>query len=220
MDTAREADVPARGGRGRGRWMLALLAIGAALIISMPAGAAGDDPLSVVDTLDASLNAGDVDAALALFSADAQVHQTPPQPGTNGAYQGTDGVRTFLQSIVAQHIQFELAAPRQVDGERVTWTNNTSIDPWRKLGIAPLQGQGDATVRDGQIVSLTIALTPDSMQKLQAALGSAPSLPNTGAGGTAATSNGANWTLLAALAAAGLFALGGTIGLITRRPRL
>jgi limonene-1,2-epoxide hydrolase len=202
----------------RHAWV-ALLALLVALVMSTTVSAA-TDPTSVVDTLDASLNAGDVDAALALFAADAQVHQTPPQPGTNGAYQGTDGVRTFLQSIVAQHIHFELAAPRQVDGERVTWTNNTSVDPWRKLGIAPLQGLGDATVHDGRIVSLTITLTPDSMQKLQAALGSAPSLPNTGAGGTASADGGTNWALLAGLTVCGLFAVGGTVGLMARRPRL
>jgi hypothetical protein len=80
----------------------------------------------------------------------------------------------ILASIVAQNIHFDLVAPRQVVGERVTWTNNTSVDPWRKLGIAPLQGQGDATVHGGKIVSLTITLTPDSMAKLQRAVASSP----------------------------------------------
>lgn len=159
----------------------------AATLAVIPAAAAADDPLSVVETLDATVNAQNVDGALALFADDATVHQSPPQPGSTGAYQGKAAVRTFLASIVAQHIHFDLAAPRQVAGERVTWINNTSIDPWRTLGIAPLQGQGNATVQGGKIVSLAIALTPDSMAKLQAAMASAaPSgAPRTGGGGEA-----------------------------------
>ncbi len=125
----------------------------ATMIAVMPAAAA-EDPLSVVEALDATLNAQNVDGALALFADDATVRQSPPQPGSTGAYQGKAAVRTFLASVVAQHIHFDLTAPRQVAGERVTWINNTSIDPWRNLGIAPLQGQGDATVHGGKIVSL------------------------------------------------------------------
>jgi hypothetical protein len=71
-----------------------------------------------------------------------------------------------------------------VDGEQVTWTNNTSIDQWRKLGVAPLQGEAIATVHDGKIVAFSVALTPESMQRLQQAMANAPAMPNTGAGGT------------------------------------
>jgi hypothetical protein len=157
------------------------------MIAAMPAAAAADDPLSVIDALDATLNAQNVDGALALFADDATVRQSPPQPGATGTYQGKAAVRTFLASIVAQNIHFDLVAPRQVVGERVTWTNNTAVDPWRKLGIAPLQGQGDATVHDGKITSLSIILTPDSLAKLQrAAAAATPSgPPRTGGGGEA-----------------------------------
>jgi hypothetical protein len=163
------------------------LLILATILTVMPAAAAADDPLSVIDALDATLNAGNSDGALALFADDATVRQSPPQPGATGAYQGKAEVRTFLASIVAQHIHFDLTAPRQVVGERVTWINNTSIDPWRTLGIASLQGQGGATVHDGKITSLSITLTPDSLAKLQrAAAAATPSgPPRTGGGGAA-----------------------------------
>ncbi len=153
----------------------------------MPVAAAADDPLSVIDALDATLNAQNADGALALFADDATVRQAPPQPGSTGVYQGKAAVRIFLASDVAQHIHFDLTAPRQVVGERVTWINNTSIDPWRNLGIAPLQGQGDAIVHDGKIVSLTITLTPDSMAKLQRAIAAMTpnGPPRTGGGGAA-----------------------------------
>ncbi len=168
-------------------WKGILPALILAMVIAVMPAAAAEDPLSVVEALDATLNAQNVDGALALFADDATVRQSPPPPGSTGPYLGKAAVRTFLASIVAQHIHFDLAAPRQVAGERVTWINNTSIDPWRNLGIAPLQGQGDATVHGGKIVSLTITLTPDSMAKLQRALAattpSAP--PRTGEGGEA-----------------------------------
>ena len=152
-------------------------------LVAMPVAAA-DDPLSVINALDATLNVQNIDGALALFADDAVVRQSPPQPGVPGIYEGKAAVQTFLVSIVAQHIHFDLAAPRQVVGERVTWLNNTAIDPWRTLGIAPLQGQGDATVRADKIVSLTITLTPESMAKLQrAATPAIPSAaPRTGGG--------------------------------------
>lgn len=157
------------------------------MITAMPAAAAADDPFSVINALDATLNAGNVDSALALFADDATVQQSPSQPGATDVYQGKAAVRTFLANVVAQNIHFDRAAPRQVVGERVTWINNTAIDPWRKLGIAPLQGQGDATVHGGKIVSLTITLTPDSLAKLQGAAAAAPPSgpPRTGGGGEA-----------------------------------
>jgi len=168
-------------------WQCTLTVLMLATTLAVTPTAAADDPLSVIDALDATLNARNVDGALVLFADDATVRQNPPQPGATSAYQGKAAVRTFLASVVAQNIHFDLTAPRQVIGERVTWINNTAVDPWRKLGIAPLQGQGDATVQGGKIVSLTITLTPDSMAKLQRALAattpSAP--PRTGEGGEA-----------------------------------
>ncbi len=137
---------------------------------AMVASAPTSDPLAVVTTLDATLNAQNIEDALALFADDATVRQNPAQPGATGIYTGKAEVRVFLASIVAQNIHFDLTAPRQVVGEWVMWTNNTSVDPWRKLGIAPLQGQGDVTVHDGKIVSLTITLTPASMAILQRAM--------------------------------------------------
>ena len=161
--------------------VLALLLLVTTLVV-MPVTAA-DDPLSVINALDTTLNAQNIDGALALVADDAVV-RSPPQPGATGVYEGKAAVQTYLAGIVAQHIHFDLAAPRQVVGERVTWLNNTSIDPWRTLGIAPLQGQGDATVRGGKIASLTITLTPESMAKLQrAATPAIPSAaPRTGGG--------------------------------------
>jgi hypothetical protein len=168
-------------------WQRILAMLMLAMTLTVMPAAAADDPLSVIDTLDATLNAASADGALALFADDATVRQSPPQPGATGIYRGKAEVRTFLASIVAQHIHFDLAAPRQVAGERVTWINNTAIDPWRTLGIAPLQGQGDATVHDGKIVSLSITLTSDSLAKLQRAVAAAtPSgPPRTGGGGEA-----------------------------------
>ncbi len=163
--------------------ILTVLMLATTLAVT-PAAAAADDPLSAIDALDATLNAQNVDGALALFADDATVRQSPPQPGSTGVYQGKAAVRAFLVSDVAQNIHFDLASPRQVVGERVTWINNTAIDPWRNLGIAPLQGQGDATVHGGKIVSLTITLTPDSLAKLQRAVAaSLPSGPPRAGGG-------------------------------------
>lgn len=177
-----------------------VLVLAMALLTPVPVGAA-PTPLAVVEAYDATLNAGNVDAALALFADDATL-QTPPQPGATGMYRGRAEMRPVLQGFVANNIRYDVTGPRQVNGDRVTWTNTHAIDPWRRLGIAPLAGTGDATVRDGKITSLTVGLTLESAMKLQAATVTAPVLtatPDNAAPGSIITVTGSKFAPNAAL---------------------
>ena len=61
----------------------------------------------------------------------------------------------------------------QVEGDKVTWLARISIDDWRKLGVAPLEFDTEATVRDGKIEALTATITPQAMERLLGALSKA-----------------------------------------------
>src|SRR5258708_29994514 len=77
--------------------------------------AQGSDPGSIVTAVDTALNAGNVEATLALF-ADNAVIKTQ-----TGTFTGTERIRGLLGQLVAQHFQF-VSSNRQVNGNTETHT--------------------------------------------------------------------------------------------------
>jgi hypothetical protein len=116
--------------------------------------------------LDEAVNAWRLEAALALFGDDA-VASFPGQPEPN-RFAGKEQIRSWLQSDISEGIHVE-ASERQAQGERVTWTGRISLAAWRERGIPPIEGQAEAIVRDGRIVSFTYAVSPESLARLQQA---------------------------------------------------
>lgn len=152
-----------------------LIAMVAILVLPAVLYAQGTDPAAVFTALADALNAGDVDAALALVADDAVL--TFPDPGY--VFTGKEEIRGWYEGLVAQNLHAE-PSDFQIDGDRMTWSNKVSIDNWRALGIAPLDYTGEGTVQDGKIKSYTETMTPESLAKLQAAM--AQQLPETGVG--------------------------------------
>jgi ketosteroid isomerase-like protein len=134
----------------------------------------------VVTAFDAVLNAGDIEGMLALFADDAVVKTQ------TATFTGKQQLRTLFQQLLAEHFQFQ-SGNRQVTGDTETHTAQVSTDDWRGLGVAPLEARAEVVVRGGRITSFTVAYTPESLAKLQAAQArSAPAqlpraLPQTGA---------------------------------------
>jgi len=124
------------------------------------------DPMAVAMALDEAMNAGRLETALALFSDDAVVI-FPSQPEPN-RFAGKEQIRNWLQSDISEGIHVE-SGERRANGERVTWTGQISLAAWRERGIAPIEGQAEAIVRDGQIVSFMYAVSPESLARMQQA---------------------------------------------------
>ena len=136
--------------------------VAVALAAPGPAAARAPDPGAVVAAFDGALDAGDVDAALALLADDATV--TAPA----GVYRGRGPIRGYLRGLVAQHYHAELV-DRRADGERVAGRALVALDDWRRLGLGPLAVTAEAAVRGGKIHALAIDLSAEAVVELLAA---------------------------------------------------
>jgi ureidoacrylate peracid hydrolase len=116
--------------------------------------AATTDPLAIVEALDTACNAGDLEAVMALFAADAVVRQLPPPPD-GGVYRGTEQVRAWFAPQLAG---FRVDShDREAHGDTVSWSAKMIADPLRQMGVRePVEVSAEAVVRDGKIVSFTI----------------------------------------------------------------
>jgi hypothetical protein len=150
---------------------------------------------SVVTAFDAALNVHDVKAGLNLFTDDALVHDAARETysaaaaSTSGkgpgvaptcfasylqptgvcVYSGKDRIGEWLQQLVVENIQVQEVGDFQTSGSNVTWILAISDDNYRSIGIASLSEVGFATVEGNKIQFLTLSLTPDSANELQAA---------------------------------------------------
>jgi len=126
-------------------------------------------PSSVVSAFESALNAGDVEAAFALFTADAQVTFVP-----DDTYTGAEEIHAWLEQLIAYH--FEIEYEFLEEGDDVLSAQTTSWSDFsRQLDVAPLVANELYTIHDGKIKEVTITLTEESESKLQAALASLPS---------------------------------------------
>ena len=73
------------------------------------------DPAAVMDAYTAAINAGDIEAAMALVADDAVYERAA------GNFNGKEEIRGFVEGLIAREAQVELVGERQVDGEIVSW---------------------------------------------------------------------------------------------------
>jgi len=114
-----------------------------------------------------ALNAGDVEAALALCAADAVLSL-----GAFGSFSGQEELRGSFENEVAKHATWELNDFR-VEGDAVTFTTRYSNDDLQAIGIT-LEGAEVITIRDGKIATDTWTVTEESMAALRAAMTTLP----------------------------------------------
>jgi hypothetical protein len=135
------------------------------------------DPASVVMAEVEAMNAGDLDAVLALYSDDAVIKLVPPiPPDSPDTYTGEAEIRAWFEELAAVNFTMEVEI-LQVEGDTVTTNCRTWIDPTRQLGVAPLEATLVYTVQDGKIKGWTWTASGESLEKLGAALAA---LPETG----------------------------------------
>jgi LPXTG-motif cell wall-anchored protein len=186
--------------------VIALLAVAGVLLMPVRSYAQATDPLSVLNASIASLNAGNVEANLALFADDAVVTITTPTPGQPSSFVGKDQIRAWDQGQVAGHQHLTVVGTPQVSGNKVTLSGTISNDTFRKLGFDSLGFNGEVTVQDGKIKTLSVGLDQASLAKVIAASSARPTMPKTG--------STADYTWLLALSALVIAA-----GLVARRYR-
>ena len=152
----------------RKKIFIALMAMVIIFALTSSLYAQETDPEKVLNALADSLNAGDVDATMALYTDDAIIKFVPVMspPGT---FIGAEQVRFFMESLIAANfkIQFEIL---QVLGDTAVTRSKTWMDPTIQLGIAPMEMIVVYHIEDGKIKSFINVFTDESVAKLKAAL--------------------------------------------------
>ena len=146
------------------------------VMLALPAAlyAQETDPVAVVMAEIEALNAGDIDAALALYADDVVIKLVPPiPPDSPDTYTGKAELRAWFEGLVAVNWKGELEI-LQVEGDTVTTKSRTWADPTRALGVAPLEATLVYAVQDGKIKGWTWTLSDESLAKLQAAMAALP----------------------------------------------
>jgi ketosteroid isomerase-like protein len=133
--------------------------------------ATGDDPAAVVDAYAAAVNAGDLDAILALYADDA-IHMRLPTPdGTAGICRGTEQFGMMYEQDLANGYRIEVEEGTiAVAGDRVTFSARLSSEPWREQGLETLAVDSEIVLVDGKIASHVEMLSPEAARELLTAL--------------------------------------------------
>jgi ketosteroid isomerase-like protein len=181
-----------------------------ALIFTLPVAlyAQETDPTSVVTALETAVNAGDVDAAVALLTDD--IVFTMRMLGEEDVITGAAEVRGLFEALVAEDFRIQIE-PLQVEGDTVT-TKTLTWGGGMPPGVAPMEAEETYVVQDGKIKSITWVASEESNAKWQAAVAAMEpeTMPETG---------GAAFPAYGALVVLGGLAVLAGLGLL-RRPRV
>jgi hypothetical protein len=137
------------------------------------------DPAGVVLAYTDAANAGDLEAALAFWAADATCTLEPAAFSGQSRFSGTTEIRSLVERIIVEHARAELGDIR-VDADRVTARARFTLHSMRRLGIEALEATVDASVQDGKIQSIAYTFTPKSagmLETARAALSASAQLP-------------------------------------------
>ena len=119
-------------------------------------------------------NAGDVDAAMALYTDDIVFRINPATPpGSPDQYSGKEELRAWFESLVAMNFEMQIEVV-QVYGNTVTTKTQTWVDATRELGVAPLVATEVYTIEDGKIKEWIWNLSDESLAAIQAAMSPPP----------------------------------------------
>lgn len=121
-------------------------------------------PKEVVTKLDAALATKNVEQATLLLADDVKIT-------TEGkTVVGKDEAKKVIEGWLAANAKVTLVGEHVVEGNKIAWTEKLSIDDFTKLGLESLEAKNEAVIEAGLIKSLTMDLTPEANEKLQAAI--------------------------------------------------
>ena len=131
-------------------------------------------PSSVASAFDADLNNRNSTAALLLFADEATVSDLSniascSPCGSAVVYVGTTQIRGWLDQLINVNVQVNESQTFHLYGNNVSWTVGISVDDYRRLGVAPLEANVNATVENGKFSWLSIELTIESTRELSVA---------------------------------------------------
>jgi hypothetical protein len=132
-------------------------------VVSQAVEVQPDDPPAVLQRYIDAQNAGNVEAALALWAENGVMTNTRGR-----TFTGTEELRRFIQGNVARKIRQEPESIETV-GEKVTWVNRESNDAYRKLKVAPVQQHSEIIVQEGHITSWVNYFPADEIARIEQA---------------------------------------------------
>ncbi len=173
------------------------------------------DPLTVLQAFVDAVNAGDPDAAAALFTEDAFVDDN------GNLYEGQTEILDWLASFSPSLMLEILDTPEPIVTEdSVTALVRVTADELEELGLTYVDFIFDVTVEGGLITSLTTSLSPEEERRIERAIEEASGggetsgggMPRGGGdespGGMPRSGNGNQNALVSMLAMLGLAAIG------------
>jgi hypothetical protein len=155
-----------------------VLVLVALLALPLAAGAQEPDPVQMIEDLNAKLEAGDIDGAVAYLSDDHVLTLIPAAPGTTGIIEGKEAVRARYEEIYAMNPTHKVWDCETV-GNTTTCFASYEGDDTDPLGIGPIEFVLELVVEDGLFTAITWTATEETLARLAAAMSA---LPETGGG--------------------------------------
>lgn len=124
---------------------------------------------NVLTAMEDALNAGDVEATMALFTDDAIIKVLYGDARPPSSHIGREQVRFFVEKLAAMNFKIQVEI-LQVLGDIAITRTKTWMDPTIKLGIAPLDYVEIYSIQDGKIKGFVDIATDETAAKIKAAL--------------------------------------------------
>ena len=116
-----------------------------------------------------SLNAGEVERALAYWADEASINLVGMPLEVRDSYHGKEQVRLWFKCLVAKHFQIRVKVIK-VQGDIVATRTESRSDLTRQMGIAALITTEVYVVNEGKIARLTLTIPPGSRLRFTSAL--------------------------------------------------
>ena len=124
---------------------------------------------NVLTAMADALNAGDVEATMALFTDDAITKALFGDARPPSSNIGREQVRLFMEGLAARNFKIQVEI-LQVLGDIAITRSKTWMDPTIQLGIAPLDYIEIYLIQDGKIEGFVDIATDETVAKIKAAL--------------------------------------------------
>lgn len=116
-----------------------------------------------------AINAGNLEASLALLAEDIIAIALPPPPGVDPVMAGKTVSRAANEYLISVHDHVEFTS-FQVNGESINFRAVVTDDFSKSIGLDHLEFSGTALIQNGLVVSETWLMSKESLARLEAAL--------------------------------------------------